>query len=385
MDETPASDGPVPFLTPRQRGTVAAALTLLSALFIVAMLVLGLRGLARFLDRFSAVLLPLMVAGILATMLKPWQVWLEEKGKLSRPVALVVVFLSILLPLGVALYFAGGLLVRQVGDLIAAIPGSVDRLRAWLEEASPRAAELWQEHDLNIRLRQALEEHASELLGHLVTAGGLAYAAGAGLVSFLVRMLGWAVLPIYLAFFLISQPVTRGRVEALLPFLKPSTRKDVIFLGEEFFSILVAFFRGQIVVALIQGLMFAIGFTMAGLNFGFLIGLALGLLNIVPYLGNMVGLSVALPMAWFQDGGGFALLAWVLAVFVAVQLVESYLLTPRIMGKRTGLHPLAIIVSIFFWGTALRGLAGMILAIPLTAFLVTAWRLARTKYIREVL
>ena len=74
-----------------------------------------------------------------------------------------------------------------------------------------------------------------------------------------------------------------------------------------------------------------------------------------------------------------------LIVFVAVQLIEGYVLTPKIMGDRTGLHPVAIIVAVFFWGSALSGILGMILAIPLTAFLVVFWRLAREKYIGELL
>ena len=73
----------------------------------------------------------------------------------------------------------------------------------------------------------------------------------------------------------------------------------------------------------------------------------------------------------------------VLIVFAVVQAVEGYILTPRIMGERTGLHPLVIIVAIFFWGSALNGIMGMILAIPLTAFLVVFWRLARERYIDE--
>ena len=73
-----------------------------------------------------------------------------------------------------------------------------------------------------------------------------------------------------------------------------------------------------------------------------------------------------------------------LVVFTVVQLIEGYLLTPRIMGDRTGLHPVAIIVAVFFWGSALQGILGMILAIPLTAFLVVFWRLAKEKYIGEL-
>jgi predicted PurR-regulated permease PerM len=71
-------------------------------------------------------------------------------------------------------------------------------------------------------------------------------------------------------------------------------------------------------------------------------------------------------------------------VFAIVQAIEAYLLTPKVMGDRTGLHPMVIIVAIFFWGSALGGITGMILAIPLTAFLVVFWRLAREKYVREL-
>lgn len=95
-------------------------------------------------------------------------------------------------------------------------------------------------------------------------------------------------------------------------------------------------------------------------------------------------MGVSIPLAFFQEGGGLALAFWAVVVFTVVQLIESYLLTPKIMGDQTGLHPLAIIVAIFFWGTALQGIMGMILAIPLTAFLVVFWRLAREKYIQEL-
>jgi predicted PurR-regulated permease PerM len=71
-------------------------------------------------------------------------------------------------------------------------------------------------------------------------------------------------------------------------------------------------------------------------------------------------------------------------VFTIVQMIEGYLLTPKIMGERTGLHPMVIIVAVFFWGSALNGIAGMILAIPLTAFLVVFWRLAKERYIGEL-
>ena len=121
--------------------------------------------------------------------------------------------------------------------------------------------------------------------------------------------------------------------------------------------------------------------TVEGIKFGLFIGLMLGILNIVPYLGTIIGLGIALPLAFLQPEGGFNLVLLVVGVFVVVQNIEGWYLTPKIMGDRTGLHPVTIIFSIFFWGTALGGILGMILAIPLTAFFVTAWRLIKRKYL----
>jgi predicted PurR-regulated permease PerM len=149
-------------------------------------------------------------------------------------------------------------------------------------------------------------------------------------------------------------------------------------------EIIVAFFRGQLIVAFLQGVLFAIGFSVVGLKYGFIIGMVLGFLNIIPYLGSIIGLATALPLAFFQSGGGLIRVVLVIVVFAIVQAIEAYLLTPKVMGDRTGLHPMVIIVAIFFWGSALGGITGMILAIPLTAFLVVFWRLAREKYVKEL-
>jgi predicted PurR-regulated permease PerM len=191
-----------------------------------------------------------------------------------------------------------------------------------------------------------------------------------------------AVIPIYLFVFLLSRNEPASRLADHLPFLSPGIRADVVFLVREFVGMVVSFFRGQILIGLIMGVLLALGFSLVGLKFGLVIGLALGVLNIVPYLGTIVGLAVALPLAFFQPGGGWALVGLVLLVKIIVQGIEGWFLTPKIMGDRTGLHPVVIIFALFFWGTALGGVLGMVFAIPLTAFFVTVWRLARQKYFR---
>jgi predicted PurR-regulated permease PerM len=90
-------------------------------------------------------------------------------------------------------------------------------------------------------------------------------------------------------------------------------------------------------------------------------------------------------MAYFQPHGSLQLVGLSLLVFTVVQLVESWLLTPRIMADRSGLHPALVVISVFFWGTALNGIIGMILAVPLTAFLVAVWAQAKASLARGIL
>lgn len=372
-------------LSERQRATVAAAATIAAAAVILAAVVALFWAIGSFFAAFSNVFLPLAVAAVLAFVLRPYYELLNERLRFPKILAVTTVLLSLLLPVAGFAWFFGALAASQITGLVDALPDASDRVVDWVTETLPALNELAETIPFASRVREAIEnlDPASLLPGfELVGDASLDVlkSVGAGLAS----LFAWAVLPVYLCFFLIIDPDRFRKLDHLFPFLKPRTREDVIYLIQEFIDILVAFFRGQLVIAFLQGALFAIGFSIAGLRYGLVLGLALGFLNIIPYLGSIVGLAVALPIGYWQEGGGLNLVVWVLVVFALVQLIEAYLLTPRIMGDRTGLHPMAIIVAVFFWGSALNGIAGMILAIPLTAFLVVFWRLARERYIGEV-
>ena len=197
-----------------------------------------------------------------------------------------------------------------------------------------------------------------------------------------------AVIPIYLFYFLGTNRNLIDLLERELSFLSDKIRDDLIFLLREFVSIMVAFFRGQLLIGMLMGIGYAIGFSVSGLKFGITLGIFFGLLNVVPYLGSIIGISTTLVVAYFQpgglaDGGSYLILIGCGSTFLLVQLLESYFLTPKIMGQQTGLHPVMVIVSIFFWGTALGGILGMIFGIPLTAFFITLWRLLCRKYLKS--
>jgi predicted PurR-regulated permease PerM len=372
-------------LSERQQNTVAAAITILSACIILVAIGGLFLLIGAFFNRFANVFLPLAVAGVAALVFKPYYQWLRTRLRLGRALALIAVFLSALIPLTAFSWFFGAMLVRQIGDLLDKLPEWWQSVEQWARQNAPRVQEFIRQNELLGRLREAVEGQQGAIVESLRAVGRGAMSAGRGVASWVTGLLGWVVLPVYFSFFLLAENKRLLDIEQYLPFLKADTRKDVAYLVHEFVDIIVAFFRGQLIIAFLQGALFAIGFSLVGLKYGFVIGLALGLLNIIPYLGSIIGLGTALPLAFFQSGGGLFKVVLVLVVFTVVQLIEGYLLTPKIMGDRTGLHPLAIIVAIFFWGSALGGIMGMILAIPLTAFLVVFWRLANEKYVKELL
>lgn len=369
-------------LSPKQKGAIGAALTTVSVVFVAAVVIAILAFIVNFFTFFSSVFLPLAVAGILATLLKPYYNWLFSRVK-SSTLSIIIIFLSLLIPVGLLSAYFGAKLVEQIVGFIKALPVWIDSAQVYIQDHLPAIRDLIEKYDLKEKAMGLFPGDGSVLGESAKKVGGGIFATGAIVFEQVAGLLSWVVMPIYFFFMIKTPVVTWSQLEENMPFFKERTRKDVVYLISEFVGILVAFFRGQLIVAFCQGLMFAIGFVLVGLPHGFVIGLVLGFLNIIPYLGNIIGLAVVIPLAWFHPSGGLNLLVGVGIIFTIVQCVEGYILTPRIMGEKTGLHPMAIIFAIFFWGTALQGLLGMILAIPLTAFLVVFWRLARKNYIKE--
>jgi predicted PurR-regulated permease PerM len=369
-------------LSEKQQLTVASAITIVSALVIVAAVGAIFWLIGAFFAAFSNVFLPLAVAGVMALVVRPYYELLRRR--LPPVLAVAAVFASVLIPLVALSWTFGALLVEQIEGFFTSLPENWSRLAAFVRERSPRVIELLDRYQVRERLGEFAEAQGSAMLQGLQSVGGGALLVGRGFLRGVGAVFTWAMLPVYFAFFLLAAPPQRSALEEAMPFLKAETRKNVAFLVAEFVTILVAFFRGQLVIAFLQGVLYAVGFTIVGLRYGFVLGLLLGLLNVIPYLGAILGLAITLPLAFFQTGGGLGTLVAVIVVLILVSTIEGYILTPKIMGDRTGLHPMVIIVAIFFWGSALGGIAGMILAIPLTAFLVVFWRLARENYIGEL-
>ncbi|TVR50370.1 MAG: AI-2E family transporter [Puniceicoccaceae bacterium] len=369
-----------PFFSPLQRKLITTAAALAAFAVIILFLVTVVVVLARMVALFSGLLWPLAVAGILALLLRPVAGVIERRLRIPRILGVALLYLLVVAALALGLLLILPPVISQLLDFAEALPDLARRATEFIEQSFPHWMESFERFTANPAVKDITDRLFEQARGAMPELLPNLRAAGSHLLGFFGFAASLAIVPVLLFFFLLSDEEPSRGLEEHLGFLDPSIRDDVLFLVREFIAIIVSFFRGQILIALIMGVLLAAGFHLIGLKFSIALGLIIGLLNIVPFLGTIIGLALALPVAFFQDGGGWLLGLLAVLVFIAVQLLESYLLTPRIMGRQTGLHPVTIILAIFFWGTALGGILGMILAIPLTAFFATFWRLARKKY-----
>ena len=190
---------------------------------------------------------------------------------------------------------------------------------------------------------------------------------------------------VFFVFFLM-RPAVRGEECAKeLPVLKDETRAFIAAQIDTFLDILVIFFQRQVLICLIEGVLYGIGFVLVGLPYGFVIGFLLGSLNLVPLFGTVVCLPMALPLAFFGDGGSGLRLVGVLCVWATGQILDGYFITPVIQGNKTGLGFAGVVFSFLFWGVVFHSMLGLLLAIPLSAFCVALWRTVKQRYVKGVI
>ncbi len=344
-------------------GTVERRLFRTTAVLFCLVALFSLTGLVAWVLAATAAIfynlfLPLSVAGILALVLYPVVDFLQARLHLPRFAAIAVILAA----------FGSGLLVV----LVLVVPAVAEEIVDF-EALSPELVEDWRERlgrrfpGLSGMVSSYVKGAAlEEVLPHLGNTGET-IKASVGL------LIGLSFVPLFLFYALLFGGSIRGQAAEMLSVFNPATQKKALFFIDVFVRQVTAFFQGQLIIAVIMGAMFASAFAMIGLKLGILVGLVLGLLNIVPFLGTLVGVALVLPLAYLQPDGGLHLLGVCVAVFVVVQLIESWLLTPKIMANKTGLHPALVVIAVMFWGTALGGILGMILAVPLTAFIVAIW------------
>ncbi len=195
-----------------------------------------------------------------------------------------------------------------------------------------------------------------------------------GVFGFLLSMI---IVPVYLYYFLIESSHIARSWGDYIPLRASAFKDEVVSVLGEINGYLIAFFRGQLIVSLINGTSTGIGLVIVGLDFGLLVGFLLCFLGIIPYLGIILCWIPAVIIASVQGGVGtwvpgdpwWVFPVVVTGIFVAVQQVDGLFITPKIVGESVGLQPMTVIVSVFVWTLLMGGLLGAILAVPMTATL----------------
>ncbi len=308
----------------------------------------------------APVLTPFLIAALLAYVGNPLVVRLEQ-WRLPRTVAVVAVFLLIiLLFLGLVLFLVP-LLQRQVIGFAAKMPGYLD----WLQHTLiPRLQGLLGS-DLPLDLESVKQavianwQEVGDWLGIVAT-----YAATSGL-RLLTVLLNLILIPVVTFYLLLDWQRLLAGILKLIP---PSLRRKVKQLARETDEVLGHFLRGQMLVMLVLAVIYSVGLWLLRIDLAVPIGLFAGLVSFVPYLGFISGVLAAGIAAYLQFHDATILLG-VLAVFLAGQVLESLWLSPRLVGSRIGLHPVAVIFAVLAGGQ-LFGFFGILLALPAAAALM---------------
>ncbi|MBI4195198.1 MAG: AI-2E family transporter [Betaproteobacteria bacterium] len=317
----------------------------------------------------SPMLTPFLLAAILAYICNP-VVQRMERRRIPRALSVALVLLLLLGAFIVLLLIMLPLLVKQAQAIARQVPAYVDWFRATLGP--------WLEAYLGVELDTALikdwlSEHLSEVQAVAVKLLPSLKTGGLALIEFAVNAV---LVPVVLFYFLRDW----NRIVTAIDEMVPRRWHDrVVSLLREIDDVLGQFLRGQLTVMLIMSVFYTAGLWLAGLDFALSVGIIAGLVTFVPYLGLIVGVSLATLTGVLQFGDLTALI-WVWAVFVVGNLVEGYVLVPFLVGERIGLHPVAVIFALLAFGQ-LFGFFGVLLALPVSAALVVWLRHVRRTYL----
>ncbi len=322
----------------------------------------------------APILTPFVIALMLAWLGDPLVDRLEASGR-SRNTAVILVFVLMSLLIALALLILVPMIQRQIATLLAALPQAqqwvLGTALPWLEAKTGVQIMAWLEPD---RLIEWVRSHWQQAGGAATTLFGYLSRSGFAMVAWVVNL---ALMPILTYYFLRDWDKLVERVAATIP---RNHIEVVSRLARESNDVLGAFIRGQIAVMIALGIVYAAGLSLAGLNLGLLIGLVAGLISFIPYLGATTGVVLAVLAALVQSQGfDLKLLVLVGVVFTVGQLLESYVLTPRIVGDKIGLHPVAVIFAVMAGGQ-LFGFLGMLLALPAAAVINVLLRYAHERY-----
>ncbi|QZI72289.1 AI-2E family transporter [Pseudomonas protegens] len=312
------------------------------------------------------ILSPFLVALLLAYLFDPLVDRLEKWG-LSRTWGVVAVFALFTLIVMTLLLVLVPMLAKQLLRLYELAPQMLDWMQhsamPWVQSRLGLADGFWKFD----KVKAAISEHMGQTTDIVGVVLSQATASGLALIGWLANLV---LIPVVSFYLLRDWDLMMAKIRSLLP---RNREERVISLAGECHEVLGAFVRGQLLVMLALGVIYAAGLMLVGLELGLLIGLIAGLAAIVPYMGFVIGIGAALIAGLFQFGGDLYPMLGIVAVFMIGQALEGMVLTPLLVGDRIGLHPVAVIFAILAGGE-LFGFTGVLLALPVAAVIMVLVR-----------
>ena len=332
--------------------------------------------LAVFLYVFSDILLPFVAGMVLAYFLDPVADRLERLG-LSRVMATVVILFAFIIVLVLAFVILVPVLASQMADFAGKLPDYLTRLQALITSFDPQ----WLKEKFGVdpaNLREGLNSLLTSGFGLLTTVFESIWNSGKALVS-IVSL--FVVTPVVAFYMLLDWDRMVATVDSWVP---RDHVKTVRAIATDINTATAGFVRGQGTLCLVLGAMYAIGLTLTGLNFAILIGLFAGLISFIPYVGSLTGLVLAVGVAFVQFWPNWGMVVAVAAVFFVGQFIEGNILSPKLVGKSVGLHPVWLMFALFAFG-ALFGFVGLLVAVPAAAAIAVLVRFAISRYLESPL
>ena len=370
--------------TPFQKKLFWAALTAVSAYVIGYILFRVGSIVVQAISFLQPVLIPVAIAAILAFLLDPVVRFLMRL-RISRILSIIIVYLA------VTAVFAGILIwiipaaYRQGNSFITGFPGYKESAQKYVISTMERLQTLsenplFKKPDDPTQTKDQFTAYAAKSISDAANwlqqkVPDLALESGkflqrslGGFLGVFGFLLSLILVPIFLFFFLKESSAIMHNWSQYLPMRASPLKSEIVSLVGEINSYLVSFFRGQLLVSMIDGVMIATALLVMGLDFAVLFGLMVGVLGLIPYLGMMITWIPAVIVAGAQYHD-WAHPFWVTVIFIVANWIDGMFIAPKIVGESVGLHPLTVILSVLAWSLILGGLLGALLAVPLTATL----------------
>jgi predicted PurR-regulated permease PerM len=325
-----------------------------------------------FLYVFSDILLPFVAGMALAYFLDPVADRLQRLG-LSRTMATVLILLTFVIVLAIAMVILIPVLASQLADFLEKLPAYLEQLQTVITSYNPQ----WLERRFGLdggSLREGLNSLLTSGIGFITTVFQSIWSSGVALFSIAGL---FVVTPVVAFYMLLDWDRMVATVDSWVPREHVQTVREI---ATDINAATAGFVRGQGTLCLILGVFYAVGLTLTGLNFGILIGLFAGLISFIPYVGSLVGLVLAVGVAFVQFWPDWIMIAAVACVFFAGQFVEGNILQPKLVGKSVGLHPVWLMFALFAFG-ALFGFVGLLVAVPAASAVAVLVRFAISRYL----